>query len=165
MGLRRPVASGRRTARAALERRLSQVERPHLWRHATNLATVSTLRARHRSVQLPVVPSYPKLFIVGCGRSGTSWVQGIVSRHPLVITGRESHAYPYIHWPVVRRGNRESIAAWTEVLQSHDTGARVNRSIGLHWWIDREPLLRLIEWAFAAGGRSEEGAAGPGMEG
>lgn len=130
----------------------------HLWRRAANLARVSALRARHHPPVLPEAPRYPKVFVVGCPRSGTSWVQGILSRHPLVVTSQESHAYANIYAPVAARG-RQSIAAWTKVLQRHDIGEREKRWVGLHWWLNRGELLDLIEWAFAADGLSAEEAA------
>jgi len=43
--------------------------------------------------------NYKKLFIVGCGRSGTTWVWDIFKEHPLVITDYESHLYDSIMQP------------------------------------------------------------------
>src|SRR5262245_45658951 len=88
------------------------------WRRVANATAVATRRLRRRSVELPGAPPYPKLFVVGCGRSGTSWVQRIISSHPAVITSQESHAYDIVSEPVGRRG-RTSIEAWTKVVHRH----------------------------------------------
>lgn len=131
---------------------LSRIPMPRArreWRRAVNLGAVASLRARHRRVPLPNAPRYPKLFVVGCPRSGTSWVQGIVAAHPLVITSQESHAYENIYDPVTAR-SRDSVVAWTKVLHRHDIAEREARWVGLHWWVNRATLLELIEWAFSA---------------
>jgi hypothetical protein len=85
-------------------------------------------------------------------------VQGILSAHPDVVTSSESHAYENIYDPVTQRG-RKSIAAWTKVLHRHDLTEREARWVGLHWWVNRATLLRLIEWAFSADGVSDGEAA------
>jgi hypothetical protein len=128
------------------------------WRQAVNLATAAGLRTRHRGVVLPQAPAYPKLFVVGCPRSGTSWVQGIFAAHPLVVTSQESHAYENIYDPVTTR-RRESVVGWTKVLHRHDIAEREARWVGLHWWVNRATLLQFIEWAFAADGVSATDAA------
>jgi Sulfotransferase family len=128
------------------------------WRRVVNLATVAGRRARGRSVPLPSAPDYRKLFVVGCGRSGTSWVQGIIGSHPRVITTQESHAYEAVYEPVTHHG-RKSVIAWTKVLHRHDLGEREARWVGLHWWLNRHDLLDSIEWAMTAGGLSAADAA------
>ncbi|MGB7487187.1 MAG: sulfotransferase [Phormidesmis sp.] len=46
---------------------------------------------------------YPKLFVVGCPRSGTSWVTQLIASHPSVTAVPiETHAYPLIYEPFVR---------------------------------------------------------------
>jgi Sulfotransferase family len=128
------------------------------WRRAVNLAAVAGVRARHRRLALPHAPAYPKLFVVGCPRSGTSWVQAVLSAHPGVVTSSESHAYESIYDGVTARG-RQNIPAWTKVLHRHDIGEREARWVGLHWWVNRATLLTLIEWAFSAEGVSDADAA------
>src|SRR5262245_36603636 len=57
---------------------LSEIEVPRTereWRQAVNVSSVGLRRVRRRPRDLPAAPPYPKLFVVGCGRSGTSWVQ------------------------------------------------------------------------------------------
>jgi hypothetical protein len=139
----------------------SRIEVPRLereWRRAANLGAVALRRARRRRVSLPAAPPYPKLFVVGCGRSGTSWVQRIVSSHPAVVTSQESHAYDVVYEPVAAQG-RDSIRAWTKVVHRHDLAERGARWVGLHWWVNRTTLLDLVEWAFGAGGVSDTDAA------
>jgi hypothetical protein len=140
---------------------LSRIELPRAqreWRRLVNVAAVAARRARHRRTPLRVAPTYPKLFVVGCPRSGTSWVQGILSAHPLVVTSQESHAYENIYDPVSARG-RESVTGWTKVLHRHDIAEREARWVGLHWWVNRTELLALIDWAFSADGVSARDAA------
>src|SRR5690242_1009216 len=69
--------------------------------------------------RLPEHPAYPKLFVVGCPRSGTSWVQAIVSAQPRVISSSESHAYETIFDGTVNRGGSR-VDAWAKVLHRHD---------------------------------------------
>jgi hypothetical protein len=150
-----------RGVRPVVGSHLSRIEIPRAtreWRRVANLAAVAGLRARHGTIRLPVAPRYPKLFVVGCPRSGTSWVQGILSAHPAVITSQESHAYENIYDPVTARG-RDSVVAWTKVLHRHDIAEREARWVGLQWWVNRVSLKRLIEWAFSADGIGDSDAA------
>jgi hypothetical protein len=123
-----------------------------------NFAAVAERRVRGRDVAPPAAPDYRKLFVVGCGRSGTSWVQGIIAAHPRVITTQESHAYEAVYDPVTRRG-RASVNAWTKVLHRHDLSEREARWVGLHWWINRADLLDLIDWGLHATGATDADAA------
>lgn len=66
---------------------------------------------------------YKKLFIIGCPRSGTSWVRSIFLTHPSAIgIESESHAYPIIMKPF-RKSFRKSATAnekWKYVLGRYD---------------------------------------------
>jgi sulfotransferase family protein len=132
--------------------------RTRLWRETVNFGAVADRRVRGRARGLPAAPDYRKLFVVGCGRSGTSWVQGIIASHPRVITTQESHAYEVVYDPVTRRG-RASVNAWTKVLHRHDLTERKARWVGLHWWINRAHLLDLIDWGLHAAGTTDADAA------
>ena len=110
--------------------------RARRWRQVCNFTAVAGRRVRGRSPVLPAAPEYGKVFVVGCGRSGTSWVQGIIAAHPRVITTQESHAYEAVYDPVTR-WRRASVNAWTKVLHHHDLAEREARWVGPHWWINR----------------------------
>ena len=47
--------------------------------------------------------TYPKLFVVGCPRSGTSWVTALLASHPhvLMVPG-ETHIYRLIYEPFIK---------------------------------------------------------------
>jgi hypothetical protein len=47
------------------------------------------------------------VFIVGCPRSGTTWLQSLVASHPLAHTGRESHLFDWYLGPLIRHWNQE----------------------------------------------------------
>jgi hypothetical protein len=132
--------------------------RTRQWRQVVNFAAVADRRVRGRAAALPAAPDYGKVFVVGCGRSGTSWVQGIIAAHPRVITTQESHAYEAVYEPVTQRG-RTSVSAWTKVLHRHDLSEREARWVGLHWWINRPDLLDLIDWGLHASNASDADAA------
>jgi hypothetical protein len=124
---------------------------PREWRRVANLAAVGARRVRRRPVRLPDAPPYRKVFVVGCGRSGTSWVQGILASHPLVVSSQESHAYENVFEPVSARG-AHSVTGWTKVVHRHDVSEREARWVGLHWWVNRRALLDFTEWAMATDG-------------
>jgi sulfotransferase family protein len=50
------------------------------------------------------------VFIVGCPRSGTTWLQALVQSHPMVYSGPESHAFQWYLGPLLRRWNSELVA-------------------------------------------------------
>lgn len=116
------------------------------WREACNVAAVAARRVRRAPDPPARIAPYPKVFVVGCPRSGTSWVQTILAQHPAVVTSQESHAYEQVYDPVVARGAR-NIAAWAKVLHRHDISERQQRWVGLHWWVNRARLLDLVAWA------------------
>jgi hypothetical protein len=123
--------------------------RERRWRSAVNYAAVVRRRVLP-APRLPEHPAYPKLFVVGCPRSGTSWVQAIITAQPRVISSSESHAYETIFENTVNRAGSR-IDAWTKVLHRHDLSEREARWVGLHWWVNRATLLDLIGWALHQG--------------
>jgi hypothetical protein len=143
-----------------------RVERPraeHACRRLVNLATVTGLRGRGGAALVPSGDRYRKVFVVGCGRSGTSWVQRIVALHPSVITSQESHAYEVVYGNIAPARPR-SIPAWTKVLHRHDLGAREARYVGLHWWVDRQALCGVIAGALATRDRAPADVAEDAIE-
>ena len=95
---------------------------------------------------LPVgrlAPVRPMLFVVGCERSGTTWVRSIFEAHPAALApAHESHA-----WLVAQEGVAavEAGGSWDVVLDRFDTGA--GGPAGLHHWIDRDRLAELVSTA------------------
>ena len=90
----------------------------------------------------------PVLFVVGCERSGTTWVRSILEAHPAaLVPPHESHA-----WLVAHEGSVavKSGRGWEVVLQRFD--AEVGAPAGLHHWIDRPALVRLVGEAADRGG-------------
>ena len=106
----------------------------------------------------PVAPPYRKVFIVGCPRSGTTWIRRLVAHHAQVISGPESHAYPQVLGAFVELGLRGA-AGWHRVLDRYRRGARRNLAIGLHHWVGRPALHRFIAAALADPERPDEAAA------
>jgi hypothetical protein len=103
----------------------------------------------------PVSPAR-LLFVVGCPRSGTTWVRDILADHPATIAGRETHMYQDVFTPLVRGGRDEGWARLLLVDQKHR-----NRGTGGHLqaWIDREAFLSLVVRAMASEAPSLEDVA------
>jgi hypothetical protein len=90
---------------------------------------------------------YPKLFVVGCPRSGTSWIRDILQLHPRVVSGWESHAYPSVYEALRDADPRRADAGQgllARVRREHDAGA-----VGLSRYIGADPLARLLDAALA----------------
>jgi hypothetical protein len=88
------------------------------------------------------------VFIVGCARSGTTWVRSILVAHPDVVSGPESHVFPVLY-PRLR--SEVSATRWRkQVLAAFDE--RVGGPPGgPHRWVDRPTLERLLAAAEASG--------------
>src|SRR5690606_32590718 len=54
------------------------------------------------------------VFLVGCPRSGTTWLQRLLSSHPRIRTGQESHLFNFYIGPQLR--------IWKKVLDPQATG-------------------------------------------
>jgi len=106
---------------------------------------------------LPAV-TYSKVFVVGCPRSGTTWVADILGRHPRVVRGRESHLFPTVRRSVGTRG-RLSAMAWARLFYGIERGRQLGRMAGLHHYVDRHTLARLGRSVLAEGGNDDEVAA------
>lgn len=65
----------------------------------------------------------PKLFVVGCPRSGTSWVTSLIARHPQILTvPRETHVYRLVYEPFVelpRWDFRKRLRSWKGILRRY----------------------------------------------
>lgn len=121
---------------------------PSSWRtgrKVVNAVHVSKALARP-SAPGPVraVGTYPKVFVVGCGRSGTSWVQDIIASSPRVATTQESHVYDSLYAPLVRAKGVRRPEGWLKVLQRFDVSWREQRWVGIYWWVTRPQLLGIM---------------------
>ena len=54
------------------------------------------------------------LFVVGCPRSGTTWVQRLLATHPRIRTGQESDVFDQYIGPQLR--------AWEQELKPEEIG-------------------------------------------
>ena len=98
---------------------------------------------------------YPKIFVVGCPRSGTTWVAGILALQPRVIHGAESQLYPSIRHSIGGRRRFDPVG-WARLLYGVDRGRRIGLESGLHHYLDRRTLERLGRQALATGGSADE---------
>ncbi|NET37916.1 MAG: sulfotransferase [Cyanothece sp. SIO1E1] len=116
-----------------------------------------------------MIPNYKKLFIVGCPRSGTTWLARMLSLHPDVIAAdSESHAYPLIYdpftylpkWNLQRRFQSKKWLLrnyglmplligiqpkhiWHGILRSYKIYQKVNE-VGLHFFVTYAELQQLV---------------------
>jgi hypothetical protein len=90
----------------------------------------------------------PKIFVVGCPRSGTTWVADTLARHPATITGPESHAYPIVHGELLAHGPA-SLRAWSGIFYGMRRGAALGRPTGLQHYVDHATLARIGRSAIA----------------
>jgi hypothetical protein len=73
------------------------------------------------------------VFLVGCPRSGTTWLQRLLATHPQVRTGQESHLFDFYIGPQLRR--------WREVLDPAVTG---RGGVGIGCYITEEQYLTIL---------------------
>jgi Sulfotransferase family len=91
--------------------------------------------------------SYRKAFVVGCPRSGTGWTLRVLRRHPLVVTGPESHLFDQLFQPLLNsdfspQGRATALARY----DAFEARPRTEDEIGgPHRWVDRETLERLLD--------------------
>jgi Sulfotransferase family len=85
------------------------------------------------------------LFIVGCARSGTTWVRSIFAAHARVVTGPESHLFPTLYGPFAGKGMAAKRRA--AALDTYDRWARGEIGVGAgpHRWVSRERLCELLD--------------------
>lgn len=67
--------------------------------------------------------TYPKLFVVGCPRSGTSWVTGLLASHPdVVMVPAETHIYRLVYEPFVELPTwdwQRRLRSWKGILRRY----------------------------------------------
>jgi Sulfotransferase family len=117
-----------------------------------------TTREAARTALWPAAPAYRKVFVVGCQRSGTTWIRRLVAEHPAVVTGPESHAYPQILGPFTELG-LAGRAGWRRVLDRWWRGRRRDLEAGLHMWASFPTLCRWVTAAMATPGVSDQDRA------
>ncbi|MEJ7583958.1 MAG: sulfotransferase [Acidimicrobiales bacterium] len=88
------------------------------------------------------------MFVVGCPRSGTTWVRDIFSQPPSTIAGKETHIYQDVLAPMLKLG-LASGDGWPRVL-FHDARHRRRGTGGhLHAWLSRPEVEDLVVRAMA----------------
>jgi hypothetical protein len=92
----------------------------------------------------PALPSvdYPKVFVVGCPRSGTTWVADILGQHPVVVRGRESQLFPSFRRSFDAFGTYNPLG-WARLFYGVERGRRIGAMAGIHLYVDRATLARL----------------------
>ena len=76
-------------------------------------------------------------FIVGCSRSGTTWLQRMLAEHPAVYTGQESHVFEWFIGPMLRKWHR-----MVAVYEGYDPSRR--NGIGLGAYLTTEEFRDLL---------------------
>ena len=72
------------------------------------------------------------VFIAGCPRSGTTWIQRLIASHPMIRTGQESFILPWYVHPIAQR--------WSRELRN-----KAPASIGLSAYLDEKQGRELIK--------------------
>jgi hypothetical protein len=94
-----------------------------------------------------------RVFVVGCPRSGTTWVRDLFAGHPRTITGKEPHIYQDVYAPVVRLGR---IKGLQRVLLLDARNRQASGGGHLKAWLTRDELLALTTRALASGDVADE---------
>jgi Sulfotransferase family len=99
----------------------------------------------NESTDLVPSPDRAVVFVVGCPRSGTTWVRSILAAHPNVVSGDESHLFPTLYGAFAGRGRPSKRKA--AALDTYDRWARGEIGVGAgpHRWVSRERLCELLD--------------------
>jgi hypothetical protein len=73
------------------------------------------------------------VFLVGCPRSGTTWLQRLLAAHPRVRTGQESHLFDFYIGPQLR--------VWNKLLDPEETG---RGGVGIGCYLTEEEFLATL---------------------
>ena len=97
-----------------------------------------------------------KVFVVGCPRSGTTWVRSMLAAHPLVVApANETHVYAELYGPIVASGlDRDAQAALLERYDARPLG----EDVGLQTLGTRDDLAAVLRAGGASGRPSPEAA-------
>lgn len=79
------------------------------------------------------------VFIVGCARSGTTWLQRMLASHPKVRTGQESFLFSWYVAPQLRRWRQELARENDPKTASHRGG------VGLSCYFQDEEFLAILK--------------------
>ena len=85
-------------------------------------------------------------FIVGCPRSGTTWVRSFFAAHQQAVSGQESHLFPTLYRPF--SGNGRIAKRRAEAFDTYDRsacGEILGPHAGPHNWVGRERLSELLD--------------------
>jgi hypothetical protein len=115
-------------------------------------ASVAAWPARF-APRLAEPPPYDKIFVVGCPRSGTTWVQHLLQSHHQVVGTEESHAVKRLGRAA--EGGRDP-RAWARLFYGLDRDTVLDRPVGLGFWVNRPELLRIARATVARGGSVDE---------
>lgn len=116
-------------------------------------------RVAGSQISTAVTPDYQKVFVVGCPRSGTTWVADILARHPRVIHGYESQLYPTLAHSIGAYG-RNNPRAWARLFYGLERGKRRGAMAGLHHYVDRATLARIGRRVLAESRSDDAAVAG-----
>ncbi|ESA38548.1 sulfotransferase domain protein [Leptolyngbya sp. Heron Island J] len=76
-----------------------------------------------KNIDMRELAPCPKLFVVGCPRSGTSWVTSLIAAHPEVVAvPRETHVYRLVYEPFVdlpKWNWRRRLRSWKGILRRY----------------------------------------------
>ena len=117
------------------------------------VADASRAAARARGnrpvVEGPATPAiadvsgdYGKVFIVGCPRSGTTWLSKLLGANRRSLFTDESHIYRDVYWRI-DAPRRPSVLRWAAVL-AQDARRRAVGPVGIQVYVDRDELLDLV---------------------
>lgn len=82
------------------------------------------------------------VFVVGCPRSGTTWVRLMLSAHPLAFgPGNETHAFAELFDPIAAQGLDRSVQ---QALLARYDARPYGNDVGLHLLIGRADLVRVL---------------------
>ncbi len=98
------------------------------------------------------------LFILGAPRSGTSWVQSVLSKNLHASSGPETHAFVDVVRPAMRAWDRREQRIVREVANLRLGAALTDRLIGLPAVMEEEDFLAALRLLVWPGGSRRQGA-------